>query len=85
MIDHDVIERYVDQLLEVNGIPKGTEEQLRLLLSHLYTAVSMFQLLDADSKERAENIRKMHFKGNIVPRPILSPGVWNTLKEEIHD
>ena len=39
----------------------------------------------ADSKERAENIRKMHFKGNIVPRPILSPGVWNTLKEEIHD
>jgi predicted Zn-dependent protease len=39
----------------------------------------------ADSKERAENIRKMHFKGNIVPRPILSPGVWNNLKEEIHD
>ena len=59
MIDHDVIERYVDQLLEVNGIPKGTEEQLRLLLSHLYTAVSMFQLLDADSKERVSGLMKI--------------------------
>jgi hypothetical protein len=59
MIDHDVIERYVDQLLEVNGIPKGTEKQLRLLLSHLYTAVSMFQLLDADSKERVSGLMKI--------------------------
>lgn len=59
MIDHDVIERYVDQLLEVNGIPKGTEEQLRLLLSHLYTAVSMFQLLDPDSKERVSGLMKI--------------------------
>ena len=55
----EVIERYVDQLLEVNGIPKGTEDQLRLLLSHLYTAVSMFQLLDADSKERVSGFMKI--------------------------
>ena len=39
----------------------------------------------ADSKERAENIRKMRFKRISTPRPILAPGVWNTLKEEAHD
>ena len=59
MIDHDVIERYVDQMLEVNGIPKGTEGQLRLLLSHLYTAVSMYQLMDADGKERVSGFMKI--------------------------
>lgn len=59
MIDHDVIERYVDQMLEVVGIPKGTEGQLRLLLSHLYTAVSMYQLMDADSKERVSGLMKI--------------------------
>ena len=59
MIDHDVIERYVDQMLEVVGIPKGTEEQLRLLLSHLYTAVSMYQLMDADGKERVSGFMKI--------------------------
>lgn len=59
MIDQDVIERYVDQMLEVVGIPKGTEEQLRLLLSHLYTAVSMFQLMDADGKERVSGFMKI--------------------------
>ena len=59
MIDHDVIERYVDQMLEVVGIPKGTEGQLRLLLSHLYTAVSMYQLMDADGKERVSGFMKI--------------------------
>lgn len=59
MIDQDVIERYVDQMLEVVGIPKGTEEQLRLLLSHLYTAVSMYQLMDADGKERVSGFMKI--------------------------
>ena len=59
MIDQDVIERYVDQMLEVVGIPKGTEGQLRLLLSHLYTAVSMFQLMDADGKERVSGFMKI--------------------------
>lgn len=39
----------------------------------------------ADSKERAANIRRMHFDGNIAPHPILSPDVWDTLKEQAHE
>ena len=35
----------------------------------------------ADSKDRAEHIRKMHFKDNGPYRPILSPGTWKALKE----
>ena len=59
----EVIERYVDQVLEVNGMVKGTEEQLRLLLSHLYTAVGMYQLLDKDQKLLVAKIQKQlrHF------------------------
>ena len=59
----EVIERYVDQVLEVNGMVKGTEEQLRLLLSHLYTAVGMYQLLDKDQKFRIAKVQKQlrHF------------------------
>lgn len=59
----EVIERYVDQVLEVNGMVKGTEEQLRLLLSHLYTAVGMYQLLDNDQKLLVAKIQKQlrHF------------------------
>ena len=59
----EVIERYVDQVLEVNGMVKGTEEQLRLLLSHLYTAVGMYQLLDKDQKLLVAKLQKQlrHF------------------------
>ena len=81
MIDHDVIERYVDQLLEVNGIPKGTEEQLRLLLSHLYTAVSMFQLLDADSKERVSGLMKI-LNYNFGAKLVLKERKRNKEKEK---
>lgn len=81
MIDHDVIERYVDQLLEVNGIPKGTEEQLRLLLSHLYTAVSMFQLLDADSKERVSDLMKI-LNNNYGAKLVLKERKRNKEKEK---
>lgn len=35
----------------------------------------------ADSKDRAEHIRKMHFKDNGPYRPILSPETWNALKD----
>lgn len=63
MMQIEVIERYVDQVLEVNGMVKGTEEQLRLLLSHLYTAVGMYQLLDKDQKLLVAKIQKQlrHF------------------------
>ena len=63
MMQIEVIERYVDQVLEVNGMVKGTEEQLRLLLSHLYTAVGMYQLLDKDQKSRIAKVQKQlrHF------------------------
>ena len=35
----------------------------------------------ADSKDRAEHIRKMHFGKNTTFRPILSPATWQSLKE----
>ena len=35
----------------------------------------------ADSKKRAENIRKMHFKNNGPFRRVLSPETWKELKE----
>jgi hypothetical protein len=37
----------------------------------------------ADSKERAERIRKMHFDKNAVYRSILSPDTWEALKERM--
>ena len=41
----EVIERYVDQVLEVNGFCKGDKELLRQLLHRLYTAATMFHLM----------------------------------------
>ena len=63
MMQIDAIERYVDQVLEVNGVVKGTEEQERLLLSHLYTAVGMYQLLDKTQKAHIAMLQKQlrHF------------------------
>ena len=63
MIQIDAIERYVDQVLEVNGVVKGTEGQERLLLSHLYTAVGMYQLLDKTQKAHIAMLQKQlrHF------------------------
>ena len=81
MIDHDVIERYVDQMLEVVGIPKGTEGQLRLLLSHLYTAVSMYQLMDADSKERVSGFMKI-LNYNFGAKLVLKERKRNKEKEK---
>ena len=37
----------------------------------------------ADSRERAERIRKMHFDKNAVYRSILSPDTWEALKERM--
>ena len=63
MMQIDAIERYVDQVLEVNGVVKGTEGQERLLLSHLYTAVGMYQLLDKTQKAHIAMLQKQlrHF------------------------
>ena len=77
----EVIERYVDQVLEVNGMVKGTEEQLRLLLSHLYTAVGMYQLLDADSKERVSGLMKI-LNYNFGAKLVLKERKRNKEKEK---
>ena len=63
MMQIDAIERYVDQVLEVNGVVKGTEGQERLLLSHLYTAVGMYQLLDKTQRAHIAMLQKQlrHF------------------------
>ena len=50
MIDINAIERYVDQVLEVNGFCKGDKEQLRLLLHRLYTAATMFHLMTDEQR-----------------------------------
>ena len=50
----ETIERYVDEVLEVKGLVKGgQEQQIRLLLSHLYTAVQMYRLMNDDDKAQA--------------------------------
>ena len=46
----DVIERYVDQILEVNGFCKGDKELLRQLLHRLYTAATMFHLMTEEQR-----------------------------------
>ena len=46
----DAIERYVDLVLESKGFCKGDKEQLRLLLHHLYTAATMFNLMTDEQR-----------------------------------
>ncbi len=46
----EVIERYVDQVLEVNGFCKGDKELLRQLLYRLYTAATMFHLMTEEQR-----------------------------------
>ena len=50
MIDINAIERYVDQVLEVNGFCKGDKELLRQLLHRLYTAASIFHLMTEEQR-----------------------------------
>ena len=50
MIDIETIERYVDQVLEVNGFCKGDKELLRQLLHRLYTAASIFHLMTDEQR-----------------------------------
>lgn len=50
MMQVDVIERYVDQILEVNGFCKGDKELLRQLLHRLYTAATMFHLMTEEQR-----------------------------------
>ena len=67
MMQIDAIESYVDLVLEskgfCKGVVKGTEGQERLLLSHLYTAVGMYQLLDKTQKAHIAMLQKQlrHF------------------------
>ena len=46
----EVIERYVDQVLEINGFCKGDKELLRQLLHRLYTAATMFHLMTEEQR-----------------------------------
>ena len=50
MMQVDAIERYVDQILEVNGFCKGDKELLRQLLHRLYTAATMFHLMTEEQR-----------------------------------
>ena len=51
MMEIETIERYVDEALEMKGLVKGgTEQRIRLLLSHLYTAVLMYRLMTDDER-----------------------------------
>ena len=50
MIQIDAIERYVDQVLEINGFCKGDKELLRQLLHRLYTAATMFHLMTDEQR-----------------------------------
>ena len=54
----DVIERYVDQVLEINGFCKGDKELLRQLLHRLYTAATMFHLMTEEQRLLIERIMK---------------------------
>ena len=54
MMEIETIERYVDEALEVKGLVKGGDEQrIRLLLTHLYTAVLMYRMMNDDDKTLA--------------------------------
>ena len=46
----EVIERYVDQVLEVNGFCKGDKELLRQLLHRLYTAATIYHLMTEEQR-----------------------------------
>ena len=50
MMQIEVIERYVDQVLEINGFCKGDKELLRQLLHRLYTAASIFHLMTEEQR-----------------------------------
>jgi hypothetical protein len=50
MMKIDAIERYVDQVLEINGFCKGDKELLRQLLHRLYTAATMFHLMTEEQR-----------------------------------
>ena len=50
MMQIEVIERYVDQVLEINGFCKGDKELLRQLLHRLYTAATMFHLMTEEQR-----------------------------------
>ena len=50
MMQIEVIERYVDQVLEVNGFCRGDKELLRQLLHRLYTAATMFHLMTEEQR-----------------------------------
>ena len=52
----EVIERYVDQVLEVNGFCKGDKELLRQLLHRLYTAATIFHLMTEEQRALVERI-----------------------------
>ena len=58
MMQIEVIERYVDQVLEVNGFCKGDKELLRQLLHRLYTAATMFHLMTEEQRLLIERIMK---------------------------
>ena len=57
-IDIETIERYVDQVLEVNGFCKGDKELLRELLHRLYTAASIFHLMTDEQRALIGRIQK---------------------------
>ena len=56
MMQIEVIERYVDQVLEVNGFCKGDKELLRQLLHRLYTAATIFHLMTEEQRALVERI-----------------------------
>ena len=58
MIDIETVERYVDQVLEVNGFCKGDKELLRQLLHRLYTAASIFHLMTDEQRALIGRIQK---------------------------
>ena len=51
MMQIDAIERYVDQVLEINGFCKGDKELLWQFLHHLYTAGTMFHMMTENQRE----------------------------------
>ena len=62
MIDIEGIERYVEQVIESNGLVKAEEEKqdIRLLLSRLFFAVGMYSMLPPEQNyEVAKWIKKI--------------------------
>ena len=69
MMKIDAIERYVDQVLEINGFCKGDKELLRQLLHRLYTAATMFHLMT--DEQRALIGKGREEKEKFPPHPLL--------------